>query len=131
MRHTVIALLILIITRFLDKIAAQHLYLLAVEHELLTANNLSLKDMNHFYTLKGFWNVLWWVLLVASFLGLLFGKGGLITLPSDISNYEEEEKDDGDLEEIEVEPKPKPKSKSSSKRPRRPSKRYKSNRYKL
>ncbi len=120
MQKFLTGILILLLTRFLDKVSAQHLYFLALEHELLDTNDLSAIKISSFYVLKGFWNIFWWFLFITSIIlsvGYMFASR---SIDEELSDSEPEDDDDS-----------KETIPSKSKRPTRASKRYKSKRYEV
>ncbi len=120
MRYSLIVFFVLITTYFLDRVFAQYVYFLAFEYGFFDADKLvSLEGIKQFYFLKGFWYFFWWGFLIFSFIAFLanhFAEPLMdLTLKSDSDESDEESYEDS-----------KP---SSRKRPRRPSHRYKSKRY--
>ena len=127
MEHPFIVFLILLITRFLDRVSAQYIYFLSLKSELISVNSITSLENNigQFYILKGFWNFFWWVFVVISLFTIVINFFFTViekrssVLDEDEGNEEENEDNGGKTS--------KPRAR---KRPRRPSHRYKSKRFK-
>ena len=120
LQKSLIGILLLLIARFLDKVSAQYLYFLARERELLDINDLLVIKISSFYVLKGFWNIFWWLLFVASIIVFIANMTDDSSLNEQSSNSGSEDEDD------DKEPEP-----PKRKRPTRASRRYKSRRYEV
>ena len=121
MKYSLIVFFVLIATYFLDRISAQYIYFLAFEHGFFDSDKLiSLENIKEFYFLKGFWYFFWWGFLIFSFIASLVNHFAEYII--DLSSRSDDEESD---EESDEPPKP-----PTRKRPRRPSHRYKSKRYK-